>query len=209
MNFADWLLRERLPTDLYELLGAPLFDPDRQRLLELVHAAYAELLRYQNHEDRVVVDRVVRLQGELGRAEEVFSDPAKTCRYQESLLPALREAYADACRATGGHGGEQNLLEWMKRQGVHPSQFAMLAHAIAPGDERVPGRTAEDTAAIAQDGDEQREGYLLQAKKGVRTIGLYIHLFYSLENRSDPFLPPSQERGDGQGLSVLPATGFP
>jgi WD40 repeat protein len=74
-----------MPADLYELLGWPRWNPDRAKLLQAIRAAYAELLPYQNHEDRQVAERAMRIQMELGRAAEVLSDPAKFRAYQVAL----------------------------------------------------------------------------------------------------------------------------
>ncbi|NQT15868.1 MAG: hypothetical protein HQ582_24140 [Planctomycetes bacterium] len=90
----DWLNRDARPADLYELLGRERFDPDRQGLLAAVRAAYAELHPFENHKDPKVARRAVELLGELGRAEDVFSDSEKLRAYHESILGGFPETQA-------------------------------------------------------------------------------------------------------------------
>jgi WD40 repeat protein len=90
MGIRYWLETGRQPAHLYELLGQPFLEPDREKLLQALHAAYAEIFLYQDHEDQNLSRRAVQLQIELGRAAEILSEPAKFAAYQAAVRPGLR-----------------------------------------------------------------------------------------------------------------------
>ncbi len=134
----DWLGTEQQPADLYELLGRLRFDPDCEQLRTVLRAAYAELLPYQNHEDPHVAQRAMQLQMELGRGEDVLSDPAKLRAHHEAILKRLREAYAREKRDQE-EWSLGRLRTWLwRKQSVHLERLEMVAAALlSPGDETI------------------------------------------------------------------------
>jgi len=117
--------------NVYELLGVPLFHPDRAQLLAAVRAAYAELLPYQNHKEPEVAARATKLQLELGRAEDILSDSAKLREHQKHIVAGLHDEYARAAREAGEDWSLGRLQSWLgRRHVVHPERVEAVARAI-------------------------------------------------------------------------------
>ncbi len=164
MSIRDWLEKDRQPADLYELLGRPRFDPDREQLLAAVRAAYAELLIYQNHEDRDVAQRAVELLKELGRAEGVLHDPAKLRAHHEAILNRLCEAYARE-KGDQGEWSLGRLRSWLWReQSVHLEYLERVGVALlSPGDKTIDFGSAETQKrepVVEEPSPEERAAYI-------------------------------------------------
>jgi WD40 repeat protein len=131
MTIRDWLDSERQPADLYELLGRRRLDPHREQLLQVIRAAYTELLPYQNHEDPEVGHQAMRLQMELGRAEDILSDPEKCQAHHEMIVERIRGLYAQAKGDAETDWDVGRLRWWLERQmWVHPRSSEAVARAI-------------------------------------------------------------------------------
>jgi len=131
MTIRDWLDTDRQPADLYELLGRRRLDPHREQLLQVIRAAYTELLPYQNHEDPAVGHQAMRLQMELGRAEDILSDPEKCQAHHEMIVERIRGLYAQAKGGTEADWDVGRLRWWLERQmWVHPRSSEAVARAI-------------------------------------------------------------------------------
>ncbi len=142
MAIRDWLKTERQPADLYDLLGRRRFDPHREELLEGVRTAYADLLPYQNHADPQVAARAVKLQRELGRAEDILSDPQKIEAHHGKIVASFREAYGAICGDPSVPWSLDGVQEWLEAEGnVVPDQLPAVAEAVlkAQGDTLVLG----------------------------------------------------------------------
>lgn len=126
-----WLNRDTQPADLYELLGRPRFDPDREALLAIVRTAYASLLPYQNHSERRLSRRAVELQRELGRAEGILSDPKKLRVHHDMILERLSSACDEARRIAAEPWSQQRLCEWLRQQAVHPDRISWVASCLS------------------------------------------------------------------------------
>ena len=164
MSIQDWLETDKEPTDLYDLVGRPRFYPDRAQLRTAVRTAYAELLSYQNHEDPEVARRAVQLQKELGRAEDVLSDPAKLRAHHEAILKCLREAYA---REKGLHQDRSlgRLRSWLWReQSVHLEYLEKVAVALlSAGDKTIDfgsGEAHKREPVVEEPSPEERAAYI-------------------------------------------------
>jgi tetratricopeptide (TPR) repeat protein len=119
-GISDWLRRDTMPRNHYELLGHPLLDPDRDALLASLRKANRELLDYQSHDDRAVAARAMGLITELGRTRGIFEDRAKHQAYDDGLIVALREEFARD-RAAGLARSEADLPAWLaSRYGLDP-----------------------------------------------------------------------------------------
>src|SRR5262245_60492025 len=84
-GITEWLSADTAPRNLYELLGRPPLDPDREGLLAALRAAQAELLGCQSHPDPAVARRVRALLLELGRARGILEDPVRFGEYADGL----------------------------------------------------------------------------------------------------------------------------
>src|SRR5947209_19307191 len=102
-DITQWLRTESLPRNVYELLGRPPLDPDRDAMLAALRAANRELLDYQGHSESSVADRALVLLEELGKARAVLEDPAKLTAHNERVLHGLREHYSEGRGANALH----------------------------------------------------------------------------------------------------------
>ena len=128
-----WLEADRLPADLYELLGRRRFDPDQSALLAATRAAHRELLPYQNHPDAAKARRALALLIELGRAEDVLTHANKMRAYHEQLLDRLREAYGRLPGPAEDVWTLAHLQGWLSGvAGVHPQAVAAVAQSLLP-----------------------------------------------------------------------------
>jgi hypothetical protein len=140
-----WIDRDHPAADYYELLSLSRFHPDTAEITSAIRAAVREVMPLQNHRDRQVCQRALRLQMELGRAEEVFTKPARLEAYHAELIERLRAAY----RGQSGHPWSlERLRNWLEReQNVHPSQVAGVCAALMPP----AGETLELSGANTDD----------------------------------------------------------
>jgi len=151
-----WLDKEAQPSNLYELLGHPCFDPRHQDLLETVRSAYAELLPYQNHADAAVARRAMQLQMELGRAEATLADPDKLRAHDAAVIGRLRESYAAACGGEPPPWDAARVRQWLQqRHCVHCDRLdwaerTIVAAATETGENR-PLDTRDLRTAAATD----------------------------------------------------------
>jgi hypothetical protein len=133
----EWLRKESGPRNFYELLGHPLLDPDRERMLQTLRAANRELLDYQSHPDPAVSNRAMTLLTELGRARGILEDPVRLQVHSDELLARIRLEFA-ADRDGAAPGGEA-LTTWLARQyGLDPFFAGHLAKAVAAASASQP-----------------------------------------------------------------------
>ena len=152
----DWLHNDDQPADVYHLLGALRFDPDHDRLLADIRAAYAALLPYQNHADPEVARRAMQLQMELGRAEDVFSTPDRYHAHHKRIMACLREEHAAATEATGAAWSPDQVRMWLEKAcSVHPQSSAGLAGLIAPAETETPEPAPGHQLSMAEILDEE------------------------------------------------------
>ena len=157
-----WLESDRQPADLYELLGKLRLDPDVTGLSAAIRARYADLLPYQNHEDRRVARRAVELQRELGRAEDTLSDPHKLQAHHEAVLQRLRDAYARA-KEQGGPWTGDRLRSWLVEQAVHPARIEAVAKLLSSVLDETQTVAPHETQSLDADAvDAPRTGYVLE-----------------------------------------------
>ena len=100
-TITDWLRKETLPRNLYELLGRSLFDPNREELLLGLRSANRELLDYQSHPEPAIAKRAMALLTELGRVRGILEDPTKLRIHNDELIQSLRQEFAKDRGAAG------------------------------------------------------------------------------------------------------------
>lgn len=108
-GISHWLRTPSLPANLYELLGHPLLDPDREAMLQSLRTANRELLDYQSHDDSAIAKRAMALITELGRARGILEDRSKHQAYDEELIAGIRREFAQA-----RVGGDSDLAAWLR-----------------------------------------------------------------------------------------------
>jgi hypothetical protein len=135
----DWLQLERPPQNVYELLGASLFDPDLELLRHRVRAGMRELLLWQNHPDPLTAQRAARLQHELGRAADLLSSPERLDAHHQQMAQALCSRYAAICDGPPALWDVEPLVEWLRSSGgVHYSAANAAAERIILGSADLP-----------------------------------------------------------------------
>jgi hypothetical protein len=128
----QWLKNERMPRDIYELLGRKRFDPDVGGMRGTVHDATRELMPCQNHTDAAVAKRAMILLLELGRAGNVLADSEKTKKYHGYILRMIRESYSQEEGQKPGAWTPIRIQVWLEReQAVHPAKSNVIAKALA------------------------------------------------------------------------------
>jgi sulfatase modifying factor 1 len=150
VSVRDFLHTERQPTDIYDLLGRPRFDPDREALASLIRSAYGELLPLQNHRDPKMARRAMQLQLELGRAQDVLSHDGKLKGHHRQILDALRTAYL----AARGEAQEDWVLGrlkfWLRGVGsVHPACLNVVARLVRDGTQPALEAELEKTLGLS------------------------------------------------------------
>src|SRR5947207_639604 len=126
-GITEWLRTKSLPRHLYELLGRPVLDPDRDGLLRALRAANRELLEYQSHPDRAIAARAMALLTELGRALSTLEDPARLRAHDEEILASLRQEYA-LTRGPAALEAGDDLPGWLVREhGLDGANAARVA----------------------------------------------------------------------------------
>jgi hypothetical protein len=125
-GITDWLRKSTEPRHIYELLGRPILDTDRDALLQTLRDANRELLDYQSHPDPAMARRAMLLIGELGRARAILEDPARLQAHDQAVVDLLRQQYIDA-------NGPNAISEWNQLRSWLMFQYRM----IAPQAERV------------------------------------------------------------------------
>jgi endonuclease YncB( thermonuclease family) len=135
----DWIGRDRLPGDLYELLGRRRFDPDTDGLRAAVLIANRQWRPFQNHRRPEVILRARALLDRLGLAEITFGDSAKHAAYDRDLIQALAENYARRQGGATRSWSVEPLRSWLaEEQDVHPARLERILDALLPPD---PPRT--------------------------------------------------------------------
>jgi hypothetical protein len=144
----DWLGRDRLPADLYELLGASRFDPDVEKLRRAVRQADRDLVRAPQGGDADRAGRAAKLRRELARADQVLADPARLRVYHTRLVQALVRRYAKRHGAVRDAAGESELKAWLaSRIGVHRDRLDAVARAMrAAATAAAPVRPSQPTS---------------------------------------------------------------
>jgi hypothetical protein len=82
------------PLDLYQLVGARLLDPHHDTLVQRSRDANRFLIGFQNHQNPDCVQRARRLQMQVARASDTFSDARKVCDYEAKICEDLRHQYS-------------------------------------------------------------------------------------------------------------------
>jgi WD40 repeat protein len=146
----DWIGGARPPGDLYELLGRPRFDPDADGLLAVVRAAHRRWRPYLDHRRPEVARRAQDLLTQLGRARDVFGDPAKHAVYDQDLTRSLAEDYRRRQGAPTRPWRVESLRRWLaEERDVHPARLdAILAALSSPEMARVPRPDADPTGPV-------------------------------------------------------------
>jgi hypothetical protein len=111
-RITDWLRSETPPRNLFELLGRPLLDSDREEMLRTLRASNRELLDYQGHPEPAVSKRAVELLMELGRSRGILEDPARFQTYIAELATTIREQFVAERGAKALHSGRE-LAMWL------------------------------------------------------------------------------------------------
>jgi hypothetical protein len=143
-EMSDWIRNARPPGNLYELLGRPRFDPDSDGLKESIAAAYRLWRPYLKHPKPEVAGRARDLLEQLGRAQDVFGDPAKHAAYDQNLVRTLTEDYARQRGSMKRAWSVELLRRWLvEEQGVHPVRLeAILATLLSEaGRDASPSQT--------------------------------------------------------------------
>jgi WD40 repeat protein len=131
----DWSGIARPPGDLYELLGLPRFDPDTDEILTAVRAAHRRWRPYLDHRRPEVAGRARDLMAQLGRARDVFGDPAKHAAYDRDLMRSLN--------------GDDPRRGPAEEHGVRPTRLESLLEALLPsGPADVSRPDAESTGMV-------------------------------------------------------------
>lgn len=129
-----WLRRDRLPSDLYELLGSARLDPDVAKLRQAVRLAARDLSKALNEQDPKLAERAARLQTELARADRVLGDPVKLGAYRARMVEALRRKYEKRHGTAGEVGSGPALRAWLAgAMRIHPHEVDALVQAMRAG----------------------------------------------------------------------------
>jgi len=179
----DWLANDKRPANLYDLLGKPWFDPDRAELFEAIRTAYAELLPYQNHQDRKVAERAVQLQKELGRAESVLSDPKRLMSHHQEMVGHLRRVFETASEEADQYWDSAQVERWLvEQQGVHGEAATSVGRALtSPGKtvlDVVPsGKWKEDASRIAREPADMTKTKPPRPRRLMDAFGTEVEIF--------------------------------
>lgn len=129
-NLDRWLGDGAEPADLYELLGAARFDPEHEQLIKRIRTLTRETIKLQNHEKEEVVQRAIKLQGELGKAEHVLSHRSELRAYHAGLLREICRQYEHLNENAAPWRTDQ-LQAWLKdEQRVHPKWVGPIGEAL-------------------------------------------------------------------------------
>lgn len=121
-SYRDWLADDRLPDDVYHLLGRLRFDPDTAAILNEILAARTELERMGAAPPNA--KKIGRL---LKTAQEIFLHPGKLSDYLDGVYRRIREQYTQATQQ-GPLWGINETIAWLEReQWVHPYALAKTA----------------------------------------------------------------------------------
>jgi hypothetical protein len=138
-DIAQWLLRDRPPENIYELLGVSLFDPDATQLQHRIRTASRGLLAWQNHADPLMGQRVVRLQHELGRATDVLASADRLETLHQQITCRLKSRYADHCGDHSALWDANQLAAWLCAEAnVHASAAVGVAERMILGAPDLP-----------------------------------------------------------------------
>lgn len=130
MDLLSWLKADRQPSSLYELLDKQCLDPDVESLRSAIESANRTLWPYQNHADTNIARKAIRLLGEVGRAADTLSDPAKLANYDSELLRELEQEFIWANNDDRTIDA-QRLGDWLLQvKNVHPSRLKEAFRAL-------------------------------------------------------------------------------
>lgn len=147
-----WFDGDDTPGDLYQLLGRPRLDPDREELLRSIRSATRVLLLYQNHPEEEKVRRAGQLQRLLGQAANTFSDDEHWLAYDESLVEQMRKDYAEGAGEDAAGWRPAYLRRWLEIvQGVHPARLEELVERFIPQAEADRESSMQDVALYEAD----------------------------------------------------------
>lgn len=136
---AEWLLRDRPPDNVYELLDVPLFEPDVTQLQQRIRSASRALLAWQNHADPLTAQRAVRLQHELGRATALLASADRLETHHRQIAAALKSRYAAQCGDHPALWDPERLAAWLCAEAkVHQSAAAAVAERLILGAADLP-----------------------------------------------------------------------
>lgn len=144
-----WLRRDRLPGDLYELLGVARLDLDAEGLRGIIREANRELLALLGDADSKLSERAARLQTELAQADRILADPARLRAYEARLVRALRDSFVEKHGDVRGVGAASKLRVWLEQRiHVHPARVDAVMRAMGVPQEPRP----QPASAAAPDG---------------------------------------------------------
>ena len=146
-----WLRRDRLPSDLYELLGAARLDPDVAKLRRDIRLASSDLSKALNEQDPKLAQRAARLQTELARADRILGDQVKLGAYRARMVQALRRKYEKRHGTVGEVGSGSALREWLAgAMCVHPHEVDAVVQAMRAGQRASTSSEKQGTIATME-----------------------------------------------------------
>lgn len=127
----DWLYRDHLPRDLFELVGRKRLDPDLEGLQVDLDAARRALTQYQNHPHPVIVRQAKRLLQEVERWLDARGRlrPLDDCLNE--IVEQLRDEYGRRQGVDRWGWDRTRLRRWLEREGcVHPASVHRALDAL-------------------------------------------------------------------------------
>ncbi|MCY2987326.1 MAG: hypothetical protein NTY19_05600, partial [Planctomycetota bacterium] len=141
-----WIKAGTTPTDLYQLVGRPLYHRNRADLLNAARACNRPLHSLQNHADNALAERAIQLQTQVAEALVTFSDEQKWRDYDARLARQLGEQYATQFGRDVSRWQPANLERWLTAREVpQEQQDEVIKQMRAAGATKPPVPVATPT----------------------------------------------------------------
>jgi hypothetical protein len=139
-----WVETEEKPSNLYQLLGRPIFDPDGEGLLQAARKATSIVHLYHNHHQKKVVDRAHQVEMQLEEAERIFSSEDLWREYDQRLTEQLCVEYAEGVGENFATWQSGNLRNWLRLvKLVHPKRVEDILAQLLTQSVTLPNREME------------------------------------------------------------------
>jgi hypothetical protein len=127
LGLKEWLNREDVPSDFYQLLGRPRLCRNREQLVASLEDASEYLFQFQNHKEKVVRDRARVLHRQVAEARRTITDESRWDQYDLDLIARLYRQFLSNPDFTGPNPKLDNLRRWLALvQNVEPARIEEL-----------------------------------------------------------------------------------